>query len=79
VATEIGILHQLRSLNPHTEFIPMNARASCRYMKMITPAKLLNTLRTGEGAIEVAPDVAGRARRAVEAMIAIGEPGRGGE
>jgi quinolinate synthase len=79
VATEIGILHQLRGLNSATEFIPMNARAACRYMKMITPAKLLHTLRTGEGAIDVAPDVAARARKAVEAMVAIGEPGRGGE
>ena len=79
VATEIGILHQLRGLNDHTDFIPMNARAACRYMKMITPAKLLHTLRTGEGAIDVAPDVAARARKAVEAMVAIGEPGRGGE
>ena len=40
----------------------MNARAACRYMKMITPAKLLHTLRTGEGAIDVDPQVAARAR-----------------
>jgi quinolinate synthase len=79
VATEVGILHQLRSLNSGTDFIPMNDRAACRYMKMITPAKLLRTLQTGEGAIEVPADVAARARRAVEAMIAIGDPGRGGE
>jgi quinolinate synthase len=57
----------------------MNERAACRYMKMITPAKLLHTLRTGEGAIDVDPETAARARRAVEAMVAIGEPGRGGE
>jgi quinolinate synthase len=79
VATEVGILHQLRALNSGTSFIPMNDRAACRYMKMITPAKLLHTLRTGEGAVDVDPDTAARARRAVEAMIAIGEPGRGGE
>jgi quinolinate synthase len=79
VATEIGILHQLRALNGTTDFIPMNSRAACRYMKMITPAKLLRTLQTGDGAIDVAPDVAARARRAVEAMISIGDPGRGGE
>jgi quinolinate synthase len=46
---------------------------------MITPAKLLHTLRTGEGAIDVDADTAARARKAVEAMIAIGQPGRGGE
>jgi quinolinate synthase len=79
VATEIGILHQLRALNAGTAFIPMNDRAACRYMKMITPEKLLHTLRTGEGAIDVDPETASRARAAVEAMIAIGEPGRGGE
>ena len=79
VATELGILHQLRALNTRTDFIPMNSRAACRYMKMITPAKLLHTLRTGEGVVDVDPEVAARARRAVEAMIAIGEPGRGGE
>jgi quinolinate synthase len=79
VATELGILHQLRALNSGTRFIPMNDRAACRYMKMITPEKLLHTLRTGEGAVDVEPGVAARARRAVEAMIAIGEPGRGGE
>jgi quinolinate synthase len=79
VATELGILHQLRALNSGTRFIPMNDRAACRYMKMITPAKLLHTLRTGEGAVDVDPATAERARRAVEAMIAIGEPGRGGE
>ena len=79
VATEVGILHQLRALNSGTQFIPMNDRAACRYMKMITPAKLLHTLRTGEGAVDVDPETAARARRAVEAMIAIGEPGRGGE
>ena len=79
VATEVGILHQLRALNAGTQFIPMNDRAACRYMKMITPAKLLQTLRTGEGAVDVDAETAARARRAVEAMIAIGEPGRGGE
>jgi len=79
VATEVGILHQLRALNAGTQFIPMNERAACRYMKMITPEKLLHTLRTGDGAIDVDPDTAARARAAVEAMIAIGEPGRGGE
>ncbi|MDQ4037468.1 MAG: quinolinate synthase NadA [Actinomycetota bacterium] len=79
VATETGILHQLRGLNDRTEFLPMNDRATCRYMKMITPAKLLATLREDTGDIEVPRDVAARARAAVERMIAIGSPGRGGE
>ena len=80
VATETGILHQLRGLNTAgTDFVAMNARAACRYMKMITPAKLLRTLQTGDGEIDVPPEIAGRARAAVERMIAIGQPSRGGE
>ncbi|MGI8692790.1 MAG: quinolinate synthase NadA [Geodermatophilaceae bacterium] len=80
VATETGILHQLRGLNTAgTDFVAMNARAACRYMKMITPAKLLRTLQTGDGEIDVPPEIAARARAAVERMIAIGQPSRGGE
>jgi len=79
VATETGILHQLRGLNNKSEFIAMNDRATCRYMKMITPAKLLTTLRDDTGDIDVPVDIATRARAAVERMIAIGSPGRGGE
>ncbi len=79
VATETGILHQLEQLNTTTRFIPMNDRAACHFMKMITPAKLLHTLRTGEFEVDVPTDIADRARAAVERMIAIGNPSRGGE
>jgi len=80
VATETGILHQLRGLNTAgTDFMAMNERAACRYMKMITPPKLLRTLQTGDGEVDVPPDIAVRARAAVERMIAIGQPSRGGE
>jgi quinolinate synthase len=44
-------------------------------MKMITPAALLRCLRDGADEVHVAPDVAARARGAVERMIAIGRPG----
>jgi quinolinate synthase len=79
VATETGILHQLRKLNDHTEFLPVSPRAVCPYMKMITPAKLLRTLRDNTFEVNVDPGVAARARRSVERMIEIGSPSRGGE
>jgi quinolinate synthase len=41
-------------------------------MKMITPAALERCLRDGTTEVQVAPDVAARARRAVEAMIVTG-------
>jgi quinolinate synthase len=79
VATETGLLHQLRAVNPAVTFEPVNARAECHYMKMTTPAKLLHALRHGVTEVAVAPEVAERARAAVDRMVAIGSPSRGGE
>jgi quinolinate synthase len=75
VATEIGMLHQLRKAAPEIDFRPVNERASCRYMKMITPAALLRSLQEGRDEVTVPDEVAGRARAAVQKMISIGKPG----
>jgi quinolinate synthase len=77
VATEIGMLHQLRRAKPGTTFLPMNERASCRYMKMSTPELLLRCLREGRDEVVVEPALAARARAAVEAMLDLGETGAG--
>jgi quinolinate synthase len=77
IATEVGMLHQLRKVNQRTRFVPMNPDASCRFMKMTTPDLLLRALREGRDEVQVPADVAARARRAVERMIAIGNPGTG--
>ncbi|MGE3284868.1 MAG: quinolinate synthase NadA [Pseudonocardia sp.] len=77
VATEVGMLHQLRRAAPEVDFRAVNDRASCRYMKMITPAALLRSLREGTDEVDVEPGLAARARASVERMIAIGQPGGG--
>lgn len=77
VATEIGMLHQLRKVNQHTDFRPVNPRAACPFMQQITPPKLLRSLREGTDEVLVDPAVASRARRAVERMVAIGQPAGG--
>jgi quinolinate synthase len=46
-------------------------------MKMITPAKLLTSLLEMRDEVVVDPDIAARARGAVERMIAIGQSGGG--
>ena len=74
VATETGMLHQLERVNHTTEFAPVNRAAVCKYMKMITPAKLLRSLRDGTDVVDVPPAIAERARASVERMIAIGTP-----
>ena len=56
VATETGMLHQLRRANPAVRWEPVNADAVCRYMKMTTPAALLRCLREGVEEVNVAPE-----------------------
>ncbi|MFT8395500.1 quinolinate synthase NadA [Propionibacterium sp.] len=77
VATEIGMLHQLRKANPVTSFLPVNPQAACPFMKMTTPEKLVACLENGCDEVMVDPAIARRARGAVERMIAIGQPGGG--
>ncbi|SIO86743.1 quinolinate synthase NadA [Nocardiopsis sp. JB363] len=79
IATETGMLHQLRNANSNTTFEAVNSRAECHYMKMIDSDKLLNSLRHGTTEITVDAETSERARRSVERMVAIGQPSRGGE
>ena len=70
VATEVGILHRMRKLNPTTTFEPIDARAICPYMKEISLADVRDSLRFGRFVIDVPPEVAAKARRALERMVA---------
>ncbi len=79
VATEVGMLYQLRNAAPGTDFQAVNAKAACKYMKMITPAALLRCLVFGADEIHVDPQVSRLALRSVQRMIAIGSSGGGGE
>jgi quinolinate synthase len=71
VATEVGMLYPLRRAAPEVEFIPANADASCRYMKMITLPKLRDALRDGVHEVRVPAATAAAARLAIERMVAI--------
>ena len=79
VATEVGMIHQLRRVNKTTQFEPVNRKAVCKYMKMITPERLENALLTGDDEVDVPREIADRARESVERMISIGTPSRVGE
>lgn len=71
VATETGILHRLRQEMPTKRFEAADPGAVCRYMKMITPEKLRNTLRDLQPEVKVAPEIARRARVAIDRMLAV--------
>lgn len=66
----------MRKANPLVIFEPVNRAAVCKYMKMITPEKLLRSLRDGTDVVDVPRDIADKARASVERMIAIGTPSR---
>jgi quinolinate synthase len=72
VATEVGMLYPLQMAAPDVEFIPANAEASCRYMKMITLPKLRDALRDMKFEVRVPADIAERARIPIDRMVAIG-------
>ena len=72
VATETGVLHRLRRENPEKQFIAAAETAECRYMKMITLGNLRDSLRDLKHEVTVPREIATRARRAIDRMLAIG-------
>ena len=58
------MLYPLRMAAPDVEFIPANAEASCKYMKMITLPKLRDALREMQFEVRVARGDRGSGARA---------------
>jgi len=71
VGTEAGILYPLSRANPQKEFIPADPHMVCKDMKKTGLAELLKSLEEMAPVITVSEEVRGRARRALEAMLAI--------
>jgi quinolinate synthase len=72
VATETGILHRLHREAPGKRFEPVNEAAVCVFMKMITLPKVRDALRDWKHEVTVEPEIAARARGAIDRMVAIG-------
>lgn len=77
VATETGIIHQMRIASPNKTFIPAPPLDStcgcndCSYMKLITLKKLYNTLLYEQPEVFVDEDVSIKAERSIRAMLDI--------
>lgn len=77
VATESGILHEMRKRCPEKTFIPAPPADStcacndCAYMKLNTLEKVRDCLLNGEPRVEVNPEIARKARKPIERMLEI--------
>jgi quinolinate synthase len=72
IATETGIIHRLKKEVPEKEFLAAREAAVCRFMKMITLEKARDSLRDMKYVVTVEPEIAARARGAIDRMVAIG-------
>ncbi len=72
VGTEVGILHRLRQESPGKRFYPVSERLVCPNMKKTTLENLLESLREMKTRVTVDAAVARRAKRAIDAMLALG-------
>jgi quinolinate synthase len=71
IATELGICHTLRRRNPGKRIVQISSLADCPNMKLNTLEKVLWSLQDMQYAVEVAEEVAGPARRAIERMLEV--------
>jgi quinolinate synthase len=72
VATETGIMHRMRQLAPEKQFIAADPEAVCAFMKAITLTGVRDSLALDRYHITVPADIAARARRAIDRMVALG-------
>ena len=72
IATETGIIHRLKKDVPGKTFEAVSEDAICKYMKMITLEKLRDSLRDWKFEVEVEPEIAAKARLAIQRMVEIG-------
>jgi quinolinate synthase len=76
MVTECSMSDNVAAEYPDVEFVrPCNL---CPHMKRITLPKILHSLQTLTMEVNVAPEIAGRARASVEAMLAVGVPHKAG-
>lgn len=71
IATEIGIIYTLKKQNPEKVFYPASGKFVCPNMKKITLEKVLFALEDNKFVIKVPQDVAEKAKKALDKMIAV--------
>ena len=79
VATEAGIIHQMKKENPEKTYIPAPPRDStcgcseCNFMKLITIEKILNCLKSEKPEIILDGEILIKAQKPIKRMMEISE------
>ncbi len=71
IGTEMGMLHPLKKASPDKKFYILSPRLICTNMKKTTLSKVAESLRSLSPAIEVDEEIASRAKKSLERMLAI--------
>lgn len=71
IATEMGILHQLRKDSPHKTFYLLTQGLVCPNMKKTKVESVYNALKYNRYEINIDKDVMERARKSLEAMLSV--------
>ena len=75
IATESGVIHEMRKQNPDKEFIPVPPDDSscscneCSYMKLTTLAKVYNALKFEQPEILISEDIRSKAEKSILNML----------
>jgi len=79
VATEVGIIHQMKKENPHKSYYPAPPNDStcgcseCNFMKLITMEKIYNSLTNEKPEIILDNDLLNKAHKPIKRMMEISE------
>lgn len=71
IGTEVGMIYRLVKENPGKEFFSLSEKAICQNMKKTNLEDVLRALQTLETRVSVPEDIASRARRSIERMLAV--------
>lgn len=71
IGTEVGMIYRLVKENPEKAFFSLSERAICQNMKKTNLENVLRALQTLEPRVSVPEEIASRARRSIERMLAV--------
>jgi quinolinate synthase len=69
IATELGIIHQMKKLRPNKKFYHINETQVCKSMKKNTLESITNCLKNGKHEIELNIEMSKQAKHPLERMV----------